>query len=166
MQHVQQGGRVDFSALSSTVAAEPKSLLKKPKAAKWKKTYLHHYYLLLKVFSKDRAIGELAATAKEKKLKAMGESSVDNQEESVGELPRPSESSDSSNVTKGKKRKAGKMFMDELSSIKVGLDNVAEALREAYRFLSAKHSRIREVFSCPLEERKAYLMEIMFEKDI
>ncbi|KAL2901082.1 L10-interacting MYB domain-containing protein [Bienertia sinuspersici] len=175
-------------------------LQKKPEAAKWKKTSFHHYDFLLKLFSKDRATGELATTAKEKKLKAMGESSVDNQEESVGELPRPSESSDSSNVSKGKKRKAGEMFMDELSSIKEGLDNVAQALREgnlimergraqvyspqevfdeltrmefdsinrrkAYRFLSAKQSRIRELFGCPSEERKAYLMEMMFEEDI
>ncbi|KAL2937637.1 L10-interacting MYB domain-containing protein [Bienertia sinuspersici] len=62
---------------------------KKPEAVKWKKTSFHQYDLLLKLFSKDRAPGELAATAKEKKIKAMGESSVDNQEESVGELPRP-----------------------------------------------------------------------------
>ncbi|KAL2937638.1 DNA polymerase [Bienertia sinuspersici] len=69
------------------------------------------------------------------------------------------------------------MFMDELSCIKEGLDNVAQALREevfdeltrmkfdstnhrkAYRFLSAKQSRIRGKKGLPNGDdvRRGYL---------
>lgn len=145
------------------------------------------------LFSKDRATGEHAATAKEKRLKSLGE--ADKEDESVGEQSHPCDSSDSSSLRKGKKRKAGDVFVDELSSIKEGLDNVAQALREgnaivergrarvyspqevfdeltrlgftsierrrAYKFLNAKQSRVQELFGCPLEERKEYLMDML-----
>lgn len=168
---------------------------KKPEAAKWKNTPFHHYDSLYNLFSKDRATGELAGTAKEKRMKlgSMRHESSTTKEESNTELL--SDSADSS--MKGKKRKADETFQGELLLIKEGLDNVAQALREgnaiveksrpqvfsseeiyreltrmeldakfrrkAYRFLNEKQARVRELFGCPMEERKTYLMDMLVD---
>uniref|UniRef100_A0A803ND88 Uncharacterized protein n=1 Tax=Chenopodium quinoa TaxID=63459 RepID=A0A803ND88_CHEQI len=124
-------------------------------------------------------------------MKAMDESSFEKKDESLGEA-QPSDSANSSN-RKGKKRKSEEVFQNELLFIKEGLDNVTLVIvergraqvyspqevfeelskmeidsltrRKAYRFLNAKQSRIRELFGCPPEERKDYLIEMMLDEE-
>ena len=118
----------------------------------------------MKLFSKDRATGEISGTAKEKKMKAMDESSFEKKDESLGEA-QPSDSADSSNQ-KGKKRKSEEVFQNELLFIKEGLDNVAQALREGNVIVERGRAQVyspQEVFEelskmeiDSLTHRKAY----------
>ncbi|KAL2897434.1 L10-interacting MYB domain-containing protein [Bienertia sinuspersici] len=126
---------------------------------------------LIELFSKDREPGELAATAKERKLNAMGESSVDIKEESDGELPRPKGLDNVAQalcegnliVERGRAQVySPQEVLDELTRMEFDLFN----RHKAYRFFTAKQLRIHELFECPSKERKAYLIEMMFEEDI
>ncbi|KAK9725386.1 hypothetical protein RND81_05G140300 [Saponaria officinalis] len=175
-------------------------LEKKPEARKWKNTPFHHFDLLAKLFSKDRATGNEAGTAKEKRLhmpSSISESS--DKPESTLEA-KTSDSKDSADSKKAKRKTTQDILHEEISIIKEGLDNVAQALREgnevlengrpqvyrpqevfeelsrmeldsltrrkAYRFLNAKQTRVRELFRCPLDERKEYLMEMMLDEGV
>ncbi|XP_074272090.1 uncharacterized protein LOC141595996 [Silene latifolia] len=173
-------------------------LEKKPEAKKWKNTPFPHFDLLAKLFSKDRATGAESATAKEKSVH-MTATIIDSNDWGTME-GKTGDSKDSADSKKGKKRKATEdVLREEISIIKQGLDNVAQALREgneviekgrprvytsqevfeelsrmeldqitrrkAYRFLSAKQTRVRELFGSPPEERKEYLIEMMIDDE-
>ncbi|KAK9740429.1 hypothetical protein RND81_03G034500 [Saponaria officinalis] len=163
----------------------------KPEAKKWKTTPFHHFDLLVKLFSKDRATGEDAGTTKEKRMQRnstfseSGDKSESVVDAKMGDL------GDSANSKKGKRKVVEDFLREEISTIKQGLDNVAQALREgslriytsheifeelsrmefdqvthrkAYRFLNAKQGRVRELFGCPLDDCKEYLMEMMTDE--
>ena len=115
----------------------------------------------------------------------------DNDESSVE--AKTCDSKDSASPKKGKRKATEDLLREEIPTIKQGLDNVAQALREGssrvytsqeifeelsrmefdpfvdrkvYRFVSAKQARAREVFGCPLNHRKEYLIEMMTDEGV
>ncbi|XP_074287285.1 uncharacterized protein LOC141612416 isoform X2 [Silene latifolia] len=142
-------------------------LQRKPEAKKWKNTPFPHFNLLAKLLSKDRATGDESGTAKEKRVH-MTPTITESSDKSEGTMEgKMGDSKDSADSKKGKKRKATEdIFREEISIIKQGLDNVAQALREGNEVIEKGRPQVyttQEVFEelsrmelDPITRRKAY----------